>query len=138
MRLETEEGEVLEAPSAEAIRLAVEGLGGSRGTFAILTRRDDPAEYLQTSGGGDAFLVEYHEHDAHFRAADEALPAGTVAALFQAYARGDPAWGAAQAWRDVTAEVLGVRHPRLRRVAYVALAALVIALVVLAAVLRQW
>jgi len=107
MRLETEEGPAVEAPTDEQLREALAGLGGPSGSFAILTRQDRPLEYIQTAGETDQFIVEHHEGRNHYRAEADVLPLDQVAALFDAYNRGDEAWRRMVPWQDVTREVSG-------------------------------
>jgi hypothetical protein len=140
MRLETEAGTVIEEPSDEKIRDVLAHLDGSApgNSFAILTRSDEPIEYLQTGGGPNTFLVEYRENDRQFRGADENLPYETTAAMLTSYRRGDDAWRSMVAWVDVTEEVLG-RPARRRPPIYSAL--LLIAFLALLAtlfVLTRW
>jgi len=107
MHLETEEGEDIENPSDDQVRQAVRGLGKESGTFAILTRREEPLEYIQTTGEEDAFVVEYHENDRHFRAVDSNLALEKTEALLLAYNRGSDAWCKMTAWEDVTEKSKG-------------------------------
>ena len=107
MRLETEDGPAVEEPTGEQIREALSGLTGRADSFAILTRRDRPLEYLQTAGENHEFVVEYHEGRKHYRAEADVLPLEKVAALFEAYNRGDEAWRDMAAWQNVTKETSG-------------------------------
>ena len=107
MRLETEDGPAVEEPTGEQIRETLTGLSGRPGAFAILTRQDRPLEYLQTAGENHQFVVEYHEGRKHCRAEADVLPLEEVAALFEAYNRGDEAWREMAAWKDVTKEISG-------------------------------
>ena len=125
MLLVTEEGSDVENPDEAQMRAALNGLGKESGTFAILTRREEPSEYLQTSGEKNAFIVEYREGDRHFRAADTALPLDKTTALFLAYCRGSDAWRKMTEWQEVTEEVKGGRW----------LARIIIAIVILLIVL---
>jgi hypothetical protein len=111
MRLETEAGAPVESPTEDQIQQALEGLGRQAGTFAILTRREEPLEYMQTSGDGDSFMVEFHEAGKHFRAANEAMTFEDTLALVTSYDRGDDAWRTLAPWLDVTKEVSGARWP---------------------------
>ncbi|MCX5655529.1 MAG: hypothetical protein NTY65_12880 [Planctomycetota bacterium] len=106
MHLETEEGGDIENPSEEQIRQAIRGLGGESGTFAILTRREEPLEYIQTSGEENAFVVERRENDRQFRAVDSRLGLEKTMALFLAYNRGG-AWREMTSWEDVTQKSKG-------------------------------
>ncbi|KPJ74829.1 MAG: hypothetical protein AMS14_04750 [Planctomycetes bacterium DG_20] len=107
MRLDTEEGSAIDEPTGDQVREAVGGLGGRSGSFAILTRSDRPPAYLQTAGEADQFIIEYHEGRKHYRAEADVLPLEKVAALFEAYGRGDEAWREMVAWQDVTKEISG-------------------------------
>ena len=105
MRLETEEGSVIDDPTGEQLRETLAGLGGASGAFAILTRADEPLALIQTHGEAGQFAVEYHENATHYLAEDRALPLETIVAMFQAYNRGDPAWREMATWKDITAEL---------------------------------
>ena len=109
MRLETEDGPVIENPSADQLREALAALGGATGTFAFLTRQESPLAFLQTSSEKNAFVVECREGDKQFRAADEAMPLEKTTALFQAYLRGGDEWRGMAAWQDMTSELSGPR-----------------------------
>jgi len=107
MRLETENGPVLENPSAEQLRETLVSLGGAAGSFAILTRQDEPLAYLQTSGEKDSFFVEYREGDKQFRAANESLTLEETAAIFQDYLAGGSRWLNLVEWTEDAEEVAG-------------------------------
>jgi len=109
MRLETEDGPAIENPTDDQVREALEGLGRESGALAILTRQDEPLEYVEAGGEGDAFVVECHEDDRHCRAANEQMTLAATVALFQAYGRGGDAWRNMALWRDVTRETTGTR-----------------------------
>jgi hypothetical protein len=111
MRLETEDGPAIENPTEDQIRQAIEGIGRESGSFAILKRCEEPPECIQTSGEGHAFIMECHEVDKHFRAADEQMTLEATLALFQAYNRGGDAWRGMAQWQDVTREAAGARWP---------------------------
>ena len=111
MRLEPAEGREIENPTADQIRQVLAGVGTASGEYAILHRQDEPPEYLQTAGEGNAFLVEYREGDRQYRQPKEAVPLDTAVAMFQAYARGDEKWRSMVAWTDVTDEIEKTRWP---------------------------
>ncbi len=111
MRLEPAEGPAIENPTADQIRQVLAALGKASGEYAILNRRDEPPEYLQTSGEGSAFTIEYREGDRQYREPKEAVPLETVVAMFQAYARGEEKWRSMVQWTDVTDEVEKTRWP---------------------------
>jgi hypothetical protein len=128
MRLETQEGRAAEDPSEDQIRQAIEGIGRESGGFVILTGRETPLEYVQTSGDEKGFVVEWHQGDRHLRATDETMTLDAAVALFQAYGRGDEAWSGMARWEDVTSEARGPRWQIvvLIGVATAALAALIL------------
>lgn len=111
MRLETEEGAPIEDPTEDQIRQALQGLGRESGTFALLARREEPHEYMQTTGEGNAFIVEFHEGGRHFRATNEEMAFDATLALLASYRRGDDGWRTTTLWKDVTKEVAGARWP---------------------------
>jgi hypothetical protein len=111
MRLEPAEGADIENPTPEQIRQVLAGVGTASGEYAILNRSDDPPEYLQLAGEGNAFTVEYREGDRQFREPKEAVALETAVTMFQAYARGDEKWRTLVQWTDVTDEIRKPRWP---------------------------
>ncbi len=100
LRLEVENGQVLENPSANDIAIAIAGMKSDGNAFAILSR--DEMFYMQISGdptGG--FDIEYQEGSTkeHFRAEGDPFPMQQIVPAMQDYAAGGAEWQKRFTWK---------------------------------------
>lgn len=100
MRLELDDGTVLEDPSDSDIARALASTARGDNSFAILSHSE--MTYLQACEGSRPGLVlEYQEGSLteHYRSIDEAIPLEQVTRTFQKYAKSDESWLDAATWR---------------------------------------
>lgn len=90
MKLELEDGTVIDQPNDQEIETALATLDMEGNRFAILSQ--DPLTYIQTFG----LMLEYQEGDTdhHYRAVGPVAQGqfGQIVSAFQKYAKGDPSW----------------------------------------------
>ena len=98
MKLELEDGTVIERPSEHDIEQALDTLGRHGNSFAILSQ--EMMTYVQTAGARDSgYDLEYQEEDTehHYRV-PELVSHDAVVSVFKRYARGDDSWKTEFAW----------------------------------------
>ncbi len=98
MKLELENGTVIEQPSEDDIQGALSSLGDRGNGFAILSQ--GVMTYVQALGSRDeGYHLEYQEDDTqhHFRV-PELVPHDQVVSVFKRYAKGDASWKEELAW----------------------------------------
>ena len=89
-------------PDVATIAKVLASLDGTRHVLATLGSSE--LTYLQASGSVQTgFALEYQEDslDRHYRSQRATLPLDQVTEIFQAYARGDAAWGQGVPWEQV-------------------------------------
>ena len=92
MRLEFENGTIIEEPDETAIADGLATLG-SENLFAILST--DDMTYIQASGDQEkGFVLEYHagSNEEHYGCIQKSLPLERVVEAFQKFARGDDSY----------------------------------------------
>ena len=103
MRLELPDTPVIENPSEEQIRAAIDRLDErNEDPFIILSRAPDKG-FMQAIGGPHAFQVEYKDAGTgRLYQSAVRLPKPTACDLFAAYIRGDDTFKSTVDWRDIT------------------------------------
>ena len=100
MKLTVGSADPIANPSAEQIRSALDALGDSSDSFAILAASE--LTYIQTSGTpADGFVLEYQtgSTEQHFRSESDSVPLDTVTEAFLLYAEADPSWREVASWQ---------------------------------------
>lgn len=142
MRFETGLGLVKDGPSAVEIGLLLAELPGGEGSYAILSR--DDSHFLQAArGGGEEWLVEYHDGPDHCES--PRLPLDVTIELFRLYREALPGWRTLVQWKPIPFGKLssGVRFgpsraPRLTGPAALGLARMVLLVIACAGVLALY
>ena len=103
MRLELENGRVIQEPDERALEEALRSLDGEENSFAILDPERGDNSFLQTAGGPDTFVVEYRESLQQFSSESVALE--TVISLFKACRQGTDSWRYAVPWKNISGKI---------------------------------
>jgi hypothetical protein len=89
-------------PDAATIAKVLGSLDGGRNVIATLERSE--VSYLQAEGSvTSGFALEHQDGslDRRYRSRGGALPLSQITEMFQAYAKGDAAWGSGAEWDHV-------------------------------------
>ncbi|MCO6042786.1 hypothetical protein NG895_02595 [Aeoliella sp. ICT_H6.2] len=100
MKLESEQGGVIDTPASVDIERVVHALDGEVNTFAILTKV--PLTYIQTRVVDGQFELEYQngDTDQHYQA-DRLVSRDEVVQAFSLYAKDDDAWQGLVEWQPL-------------------------------------
>lgn len=99
MKLELENGQIIEDPDASEIEDHLRTLDGRLNGFAILAQSE--LSYIQAAGGcEEGFTIEHQggSTDQHFTSGTGDIAFHDVVEAFRAYAAGDDRWRTMFAW----------------------------------------